>query len=218
MPRFEEDKQDEPIDYNPLLSYLNDAYRMLYIAYQDIVVEKKVEPYQKPKKTKTWHIENVITEDLVIKAEDATIAAGLNLDWVNESRDLRKKNRIDIDIIYQSGLGKNKRLGIECKHFINEDSNTKYIDNGINRFQTGYYSAQMPIGGMLGYIEINEVGNIVKGINDKLISSTLQSYQFQSKIPNSYLSNLDRSEVKDCIPNFKLYHVFLDFRDLIKRD
>ncbi len=109
-------------------------------------------------------------------------------------------------------------LGIECKHFINEDSNSKYIDNGINRFQTGYYSSEMNIGGMLGYIEKDDTKNIVKAINDKLDFSVLIPYQFQSKIPNSYISNLDRSDVSDCISDFKLYHVFLVFRNLIKRD
>ncbi len=219
--RFESDSGDRPINFDTLLGHLKDAYRLLYAAYQDIAKNRKDTPYEKPEETKTWHIENIITEELVDLAEAKTEEENLPFDWVNESKDLKNKSRIDIDIIYQSGLGKSKRLGIECKYFINNDSNRKYVKDGIKRFQTAYYAAKMPIAGMLGYIEEGKVDDIVVNINNKLgEEQQLESFTFSKELEklNTYCSKHDRSKVPNCIANFKLYHLFLDFKGLIKRE
>lgn len=217
MLRFSQDENNAPIDFDILLSYLNDAFRILSQAYLLIASDRKTNPYQKPEKTKTWHIENVITEELVDLAEEITIAESLNFDWINEDKDLKLKNRIDIDIVYQSGLGKSKRLGIECKHLINNSKNQSYVKEGIQRFETGKYAAKMPIAGMLGYIEKGKTSPIVEDINSKLKASQLQSFGFPHKINDTFQSIHDRSKQSDCVVKFKLYHLFLDFNELILR-
>ena len=77
---------------------------------------------------------------------------------------------------------------------------------------------RMPISGMLGFIETGDVLGRVNRINGKLSFSVLNSYKFNHKVPNTYLSEIDRTSFPDCIDDFKLYHVFLDFRGLIERD
>ncbi|MFK7980154.1 MAG: hypothetical protein AB8G86_09255 [Saprospiraceae bacterium] len=218
MSRFKEDNNDTAISFSTLLSYLNDAFRLLNSAYKEIAIDRKSNPYKKPSTTKTWHIENIITKDLVKIAENKSLEESLNFDWVNDSKDLKRNNMIDIDIIYQAGLGKEKRLGIECKHLINNTKNDYYVKEGIDRFLSGKYSSKMPIAGMLGYIEKGKIYEITTDLNKRITPNTLKPYNFEQELEHSFISEHDRSYNSESLTNFRLYHVFFDFRNLIERN
>lgn len=218
MSRFKEDNNDTAISFPILLSYLNDAFRLLNDAYKEIATDRKINPYKKPPTTKTWHIENTITEDLVKIAENKSLEESLNFDWVNESKDLKRNNRIDIDIIYQAGLGKEKRLGIECKHLVKNTKNNDYIKKGIDRFKSGKYASKMPIAGMLGYVEQGDINDISIDLGRRIKSSFLTPFKIRKEIEYSFISKHDRSHNSKCIADFKLYHLFFDFRGLIERN
>lgn len=218
MPRFKEDNEDISLNISILSSYLNDAFRLLNDAYNEIAIDRRANPYSKPATTKTWHIENIITEDLVRIAEKKSLQESLNFDWVNESKDLKRKNRIDIDIIYQAGLGKEKRLGIECKHLIKNTKNDYYVKGGIQKFINGDYAPKMPIAGMLGYVEQGEINHITSDLSKRIKPNTLTPFNIKRGIKYSFYSEHDRSHNSKCIADFRLYHVFFDFKDLIKRN
>jgi len=218
MPRFKEDNNNTAVNFSILSNYLHDAFRLLNDAYKEISIDRKNNPYSRSPTTKTWHIENTITEDLVRIAESKSLQESLNFDWVNDSKDLKRKNKIDIDIIYQAGLGKEKRLGIECKHLIKNTKNDYYVKEGIDRFLVGKYAPKMPIAGMLGYIEQGEINNITSDLSKRIKPNMLIPTNMKKEIKYSFISKHDRSHHPKCIANFTLYHVFFDFKDLINRN
>ncbi len=222
MKRFIEDAQNTSPPFDILFNHLSNALRILNESYSELIIQKKKKPYQKPFDTKTWHIENTINEDLVLIAEKKSKQEGLLLEWINENKNLDTKNRIDIAIIYELGLGNEKRLGIECKHLIKNTKNALYINNGVDRFATGYYSSEMPIGGMLGYIEEGNIKTITEDIRKKLKPIKFEKTTLPCKLNNIYLTNHDRKKFLIKKPNmernFKLYHMMLDFNSVIDRN
>ncbi|MFC2155136.1 hypothetical protein ACFLRB_01420 [Acidobacteriota bacterium] len=198
-----------------LLLYLKDAIRVLNEAYRVIQVKKKKEPYTKPASKKKWDLENILTEDLLEIAVD--IPRKLDYLWDPESKDPKKKNRIDITIIYSLQLGFEKRLGIECKRLKNDsDLCREYYKEGIKRFITGYYSEAMPLAGMIGYIQEGNIFKIISAINKYLDQHTTIQLLAEEKIDeileHTYSSIHNKNKA---LGRIKLYHMMLDYVDLI---
>ncbi len=184
------------------LKYLLDAYNLLILSYYDLLSEGYDVNHCN---------ENKIRDDIVKIAEK--LPTILKYDWITESRDLDKVNRIDIDLINPLSLGeKEKRLKIECK-IVGENS---YINrNGINSFAEGKYSSKMFLAGMIGFIKDGKIENKIENIknkinNHKTIKTTknLTPYKIDEKFKHSYFSQHRRIK-----PLFKidLYHLFFDF-------
>ena len=214
-------KIDKPIIHEPwgfdrLFLYLKDAFRVLSMAYRIIQVKKKKEPYTKPASKKKWDLENILTEDLLEIAVD--IPRKFDYVWDTESKAPKKKNRIDITIIYFPGLGFERRLGIECKRLKNGGELCReYYKEGIKRFITGYYSEAMPLAGMIGYIQEGDISKIITVVNHYLEQHTTIQLLTEEKIDKNlehiYSSLHNRN--KD-LGRVKLYHMMLDYINLIK--
>jgi hypothetical protein len=216
MSRIDKPTIHEPWGFDKLFLYLKDAFGVLCEAYRIIQVKKKREPYTKPASKKKWDLENTLTEDLLEVAE--RIPKEFNYDLDGESKDPVKRNRIDITIIYSLGLGFERRLGIECKRLKNgSELCREYYKHGIKRFITGYYSETMPLAGMIGYIQAGNTFNIITAINNHLDQPTTIQLLVEEKInenlEHTYSSLHNRNKDSGRI---KLYHMMLDYIDLIK--
>lgn len=205
----------EPWGFDKLFQYLKDAFRVLNEAYKIIYDERFNNPYKKPLDKKKWDLENILTEDLVRTAEK--IPKNLSYEWDNESKNLQKKNRIDITIIYALGLGFECRLGIECKRVQNNNELCReYHENGIKRFVTGYYSERMPLAGMIGFIQEGNTAQIVLNINQRLDKlAAIQPLQAISLVEQARFTYLSRHKRSGNLGEIKLYHLMLDYIKLI---
>ncbi len=206
----------EPWGFDILFLYLKDAFRVLHEAYQIIIVKKRKKPYKKPVSKKKWDLENILTEDLI----EAVVDIPKEFDYVldSESKDPKKKNRIDITIIYSLKLGFERRLGIECKRLKNDSHLCRgYYEEGIKRFITGYYSEKMPLAGMIGYLQESGITGIINTINVYLDQqTTLQPLTIEKIIRNvdyTYSSHHDRLEN---LGSIKIFHMILDYAKIIK--
>lgn len=205
----------EPWGFDKVFPYLKDAFKVLNEAYKKIYVEKSVTPYSPPADKKKWDLENILTGDLVRIAE--RIPTQLPYEWDSESINPRKKNRIDITIIYTLGIGFEKRLGIECKRLDSgNELCSNYYEKGIKRFVTGYYSEQMPIAGMLGFIQEGDVTQIVSNINRHLPAlTTLRPLHSVSMVEQVRLTYLSRHRRDKNLGEIKIYHLMLDYINII---
>ncbi|MCK5055664.1 MAG: hypothetical protein KAT34_03360, partial [Candidatus Aminicenantes bacterium] len=170
----------------------------------------------KPASKKKWDLENILTEDLMEAA--VRIPKEFNYDLDAESKDPIKKNRIDITIIYTVGLGFGRRLGIECKRLKNDSELCReYYKNGIKRFISGYYSEAMPLAGMIGYIQEDNVFKIISAINHYLDQHITIQLLAEEKTDDNleYLYSSLHDRNKD-LGRIKLYHMMLDYINLIK--
>ena len=184
------------------LNYLLDAYNLLILSYYDLL-------------SKGYNVnncnENKIRDDVVKIAEK--LPTILKYEWITESRDLGKVNRIDIDLITSLSLGKKeKRLKIECK-IIGENS---YVNrNGIDSFTEGKYSSEMFLAGMIGFIKDGNIKRKIKNIKNKInkhktikTTKNLTLYKIDKKFKYSYFSQHKRNK---SLPKIDLYHLFFDF-------
>lgn len=184
------------------LDFLKDSYSLLIKSYNSLCSDG----YDAGGKN-----ENKIRNDLIKIAEK--LPSSLKYEWIPESVDLDKSNRIDIDLITPLSFGvKEKRLKIECK-IVGED---EYINrNGISSFVSGKYADKMPLAGMIGLIKkgdiVNKIDNIKLKINTHKTIKTIQNlvfYQMNKKFKYSYLSKHKRINK---LPKIDLYHLFFNF-------
>jgi len=190
------------------LTYLSEAYRILIASYSEMLTKNNY--------TGVSCNENKLRDDLIKIAE--TKESNLKFEWVTESRNLVKSNRIDVTLItpYSLGLGFEKQIGIECK-IVGVDS---YVNgNGIISFISGKYTSQMPIAGMIGFITVPTVKSKVDEINKKLKEHTqiktnkyLLFYKFVDGFNESYHSNHDREKQ---LPSIDIYHLMFDCSSII---
>lgn len=199
---------------NTHLDFLREAYLLLILSYEELSSQN----YNTSNKN-----ENQIRDDLVIIA--AQKESTLQFEWDTESRNLQKKNRIDITLITPLSLGKGfeKRLGIECK--VVKDG-SEYIDtasshsrtsnptNGIMSFISGKYCQNLPIAGMIGFVKKGKIDDKISGIIQRLLSHAdikttrnLEYYEIKGGFSHSY-----DSEHKRVNTNFiRIYHLFFNF-------
>jgi len=97
----------------------------------------------------------------------------------------------------------------ECKRLSCNHKNDEYINNGINRYKTGFYAKNMPFAAMIGYIEKGNVEGIVNDINQKLSTK----YPNDNNIVHTNSFYWKSIHHKKDNKNIRLYHIFLDFRD-----
>ncbi len=106
-----------------------------------------------------------------------------------------------------------KRLERRCSNLVSE-----YVTEGIVRFIDGKYSAEVASGGMLGYVLIGDIGNIVADINQSIISKrrrrhlSVADQMRQSKsVGNFHHVYLSQHRRRSGGKAISLYHLFLSF-------
>ncbi len=133
------------------------------------------------------------------------------------------KGRVDIRIISINDFKIDEAYyTIECKRLDNRNPtgtsglNGEYINEGIMRFVTEYYSSYYGINGMIGFvIEQMDIADNIKSINGLLTNNSktantqkrLTPVDFINKFKYSYYSI--HKDIED--KKIKLYHLMFDF-------
>lgn len=137
--------------------------------------------------------------------------------------------RTDIKVISPNTFKKQEAYYIlECKRLDNTNTtgtsglNAKYIENGIDRFITKYYSSYYRVNGMIGFVvEDLKIDENVKKINT-LLTTSFSSITTKQKITkdsfiddfeyhyNSVHTDKDNDELK-------IYHLMFDLSGNIQR-
>lgn len=177
--------------------------------------------------------ENEIRNNLLLKyLKNDTIRekTGLSGDFIFD-REVPEDNtagRTDIKVQTIQTFTKSEAYYIiECKRLDNENLtgtsglNAEYINNGIYRFVSKYYSTNCGVNAMIGFVveKIDIYANVLN-INTLLKSPKLNNCNTTQEIqPATFISNFDfhyfstHNDIDD--NKFTLYHLMLDFSDKI---
>jgi len=116
---------------------------------------------------------------------------------------------------------------IECKRLDNTNTtgtsglNAKYIENGINRFITKFYSSYYRVNGMIGFIVDDlEIHSNTKCINS-LLSNSFKSIKTKKEITKDYFINdfdyhYHSVHTDKDNEDLKVYHLMFDFNENIQ--
>jgi len=163
--------------YDRLYPILQDAFRVLYISYQQLYAQKLNEPYKRPANVEKWHLEDLITNDLI--KEEFEFKKEHDYSLVPQYQNIKQKSKIDIAIRWRLAFGKYFNIEIECKLLKKENLNY-IINGGIQKFKKNKYAEELPLAGMLSY---NTSGVIAKNIEllNKKIEEKISSSDILSR-------------------------------------
>ncbi|MFC4095739.1 hypothetical protein [Euzebyella saccharophila] len=131
--------------------------------------------------------------------------------------------RTDIKVISPNTFKKQEAYYIlECKRLDNTNTtgnsglNAKYIENGIDRFITKFYSSYYRVNGMIGFVvEDIEIDKNVKKINTLLTSSFSTIITKQEITKDSFIEDFDYhyTSIHTDRDNaeLKIHHLMFDF-------
>ncbi len=201
--------------YDYLYSILQDAYRVLLISYQILYSKKQKTPYSKPLKAKKWHLENLITDDLIRDEENLHKIFEYRI--VNQQKDANKNTQIDIAIQWSLCFGHSYDIKIECK-LLHKDNLNYYINGGIQKFKTNKYSEKLPVSGMLAYNTLDTISENIELLNTKIENKIskeekLKSFSMLNDYSQTYKSNHQRISNS----NIDIYTMALDFKNIINK-
>ncbi|MFN5983990.1 MAG: hypothetical protein ACK476_11135 [Fluviicola sp.] len=135
--------------------------------------------------------------------------------------------RTDIKVISSNTFEKQEAYYIlECKRLDNTNTtgtsglNAKYIENGIKRFITKYYSSYYRVNGMIGFIvEELKIDENMKSINDLLTNSFSSISTKQVIVKDSFIDNYEYHyssiHIDKDNDDLKIYHLMLNFAENI---
>lgn len=168
-------------------------------------------------------IRDILLLNYLKKREIKTKANLTNYRFDREIPEDTTKGRVDIRIISINDFKIDEAYYIiECKRLDNQKPtgtsglNGEYINEGIMRFVTEYYSSYYGINGMIGFmVEQMDIDNNIKSINGLLTNNfetantqkKLTHVDFIKKFRYSYYSIHNDIENK----KIKLYHLMFDF-------
>ena len=130
------------------------------------------------------------------------------------------KGRVDIRVMLKSDFSKNEAYYIiECKRINGERRlNNEYVENGIRRFITGYYSSYYLQNIMLGFvvekINIRENAQKIERIQNK------QEIEYKGKWIEKYSDNVVLQYTckhENLSTQLCLWHIFADFSEVIQK-
>lgn len=134
--------------------------------------------------------------------------------------ELSTKGFLDIkimgfDYIFSNEANENNYFAFECKRIGKNNQQKLYVEEGINRFKNEKYSEYVNIGGMLGYLEVEnkDIDDLVKKMNSYLEDECLKR-DFTKDIEYCYVSSHSRIQKDD----IELYHLFFDFSSMIHKE
>jgi hypothetical protein len=200
--------------YDRLYSILQDAFKVLYFSYLQLHGKKQNEPYIKPIDVKKWHIEDLITDDLI--RDEEKLLKTFEYRIVNQQKDATKNTRIDIAIQWSLRFGHAYDIKIECKR-LNKNNLNYIINEGIQKFKTNKYADKLPLAGMLFYNTSGIISENINLLNEKIeekISFSdvlshrriIEDYQFTYTSCHQRLSN----------SKIDLYTIVFEFKDVIR--
>lgn len=199
--------------YDRLYPILQDAYRVLYISFQNLFSEKQKNPYTRPANVKKWHLEDLITDDL-IRDED-NLPKSYDYRIVNQQKDANKNTRIDIAVQWSLRFGYAYDIKIECK-LLNKDNLNYYVDGGLSKFRTNKYSEKLALAGMIAYNTSGHVSENIQSLNAKIekkYSKKELLSQFDIIDANQYSYKSTHSRIFNS--NIDIYTMVLDYKDII---
>ena len=135
--------------------------------------------------------------------------------------------RTDIKVISPNTFKKQEAYYIlECKRLDNTNTtgvsglNAKYIENGIDRFITKYYSSYYRVNGMIGFVvEDLKIDENVKNINTLLTTSFSSIITKQEITKDSFIDDFEYHYSSIHIDNhnnaLRIYHLMLDLSNNI---
>lgn len=136
--------------------------------------------------------------------------------------------RTDIKVISPNTFEKQEAYYIlECKRLDNTNTtgisglNAKYIENGIDRFITKYYSSYYRVNGMIGFIvEDLKIDENIKSINT-LLSTSFSSIPTKQEITkDSFIDNFEYHyssiHLDKDNDELKIYHLMFDLSENIQ--
>jgi hypothetical protein len=204
---------EEPWRYDAIFPIFKDAYHALLFSYNILYREKKEKPYKRPKSVKSWHLEDIITDDLIRNEENLPKSYDYRI--VNQQKDANKYRRIDIAVQWSLRFGHSYDIKVECK-LLNKNKLDYIINGGIKKFKSNFYAEKLSFAGMLFYNTKDSIdGNFVllnrkiesvlsaKEMFDKI--ELLENYNYTYKSTHSRVSNSD----------IDLYTMILNFYDVI---
>jgi hypothetical protein len=199
--------------YEILFPILQDVYRVIYISFQNLFLEKQKNPYTKPASVKKWHLEDLITNDLVRN----TVAIKKRFEYriQKQQDDFETNSKIDIAILYSLTYGDNSNdLKIECKRL---DNLIYYFEDGIMGYKKNKYSEKLPFAGMLVYNISGEISQNIENLNALIVKRGINNEQLsQFKIidENHYSYKSTHSRISNT--NIDIYTMALDFKEIIQ--
>jgi hypothetical protein len=131
----------------------------------------------------------------------------------------KSRRRVDIEFERGGRRGVRPRLHFEAKRLYRAGSVSDYLgDEGLGLFITGEYAAMEDIGGMIGYVQLDQPVTWVKKVRDGLTSDPVR-FGFRTPpglvptmlnlgLQSTHSSHHDRSAVGRPI---SIYHSFLQF-------
>ncbi|MEX2335990.1 MAG: hypothetical protein WD555_01810 [Fulvivirga sp.] len=150
-----------------------------------------------------WHFEREIQEDHSIGRTDLKVISA-NTFLIQEAYFLLECKRLDnINVTGSTGL------------------NAKYIENGICRLVSKYYTSYHRVNGMIGFIvEKLDITNNIQNINELLINVFKESNTTNKIVQDNFLEGFPDhfySIHKDTDDNsLKIYHLMFDLHENIQ--
>lgn len=200
--------------YEVLYPILQDAFRVLYISFQNLFQEKQENPYTRPTNVKKWQLEDLITDDL-IRDEDS-LPKYYDYRIVNQQKDANKNTRIDIAVQWSLTFGYANDIKIECK-LLNKNNLNYYVDGGLSKFKTNKYSEKLALAGMLAYNTSGHVSENIESLNAKIEKKySKKELLSQFEIINAYQYSYKSTHSRISNSNIDIYTVVLDCKDIIQ--
>jgi len=199
--------------YDNLYPILRDAFRVLFISYQNLYNQKQNNPYIKPLSVEKWQLEDMITDDLI--RDEEMLPKAFKYRIVNQQKDATKYTRIDIAIQWSLTFGLSYDIKIECK-LLNKNNLDYIIDGGLKKFKTNKYAENLPLAGILAYNTKKTIPENIKLLNNKIeqkisAQEILRQFNLIDNYRYTYFSNHKRISNS----NIDLYTCVFDFKDVI---
>lgn len=200
--------------------------KLLIFCYNEILNLETPQSYEKGFKLEN-HLRNVLVKNYLRKYKERYGISYLGFEIESGEIDINDVTVGFIDIkVVNAGLVTSMKCdedvyyAIECKRLDKYSSKiSKYVEEGILRFINGKYSNNMPLAGMLGFIEKNTpdiiLGKIIDKLNNEKCINTINNLDncvLQDDFEYSYLSKHER---KDPLGPIDIYHLLFDYTSLI---
>lgn len=209
--------------------------------YSRSEIHQQIKTIQKSEKAHN-ELEDFLCTDLVTKHIKPNLAVfglqGIVVDnGVRESKDNVTTGHLDIKFQVPS-LSENYYYAFEAKRLDKNKAKQKYyLDGGIQRFtnRTYYPETNMVVAGMLGFVEMssgkkaqkvapetikNSINDLINRNTAFVTTQSLTDY-ILSDVKHNYINDfktiyLSKHMRDDDNAELKIYHIFLDYCDLLK--
>ncbi len=210
-----------------LCEYLENGFLFLYRGYEFVLSTKKYKLSEQSSK-----LEGLITKDILRTAiallnDESSKNRDdryLQFKFKNEPHDVLDEDdirRFDIELIFATP-SYIPDLIIECKRLKSNEKNLAYINNGIQRFVIGRYGAELPIAGMIGFIEAGNEADIINDLKKRLSKqtetiSTIETHT-TDVFSEEYAGHIYQSthNREGNLSEIELFHLMLDFCEIIE--